>query len=159
MEKKERKLRSSIRGIARFCAVQALYKSALCNCKIADIISEFNKNNEILISENISVHEMDVDFFRQLLEMFEQNMVSVDNIILSYLSDNWNLERICSVTKCILRLGITELMFFKEIPSNVIFNEYIEIAKAFFEKKEVSFINGLLNRASLGIRSDTALSV
>jgi N utilization substance protein B len=152
MEKKERKLMCGARGVSRFYAVQTLYKAALCNCKISDMVDESSKIGEIFVSESISVRDIDMDFFKKLLDIVDKNVQPIDDVIINNLSKNWKLERICSVTKCILRLGIAELMFFKEIPANVIFNEYIEISKAFFEKKEVSFINGLLNKAFVSVR-------
>ena len=45
----------------------------------------------------------------------------------------------------LLRLGTCELRFMQDAPDTVVFNEYIEIAKAFFETKDVSFANGILN--------------
>lgn len=152
MERKNRRSKSSLRGIARFCAVQALYRFELCKYPIEKIIEEFNKNGEALISENIAITEMDKDFFCILLDTVGKNIHNIDVIISQKLANNWKIERLDSVTRCILRLGITELKFFHEIPSNVIFNEYIEIAKAFFESDEVSFINGLLNEAAITIR-------
>jgi N utilization substance protein B len=151
-EKKERKPRSGLRGMSRFCAVQTMYKSELCGCSIDKIIDEFNKSGEAFISENISVTKMDRIFFKLLLISASSNLLVIDKIISEHLSEKWKLERIDSVTRNILRLGVAELLYFKDIPANVIFNEYIEISKAFFESREVSFINSLLNVASQQIR-------
>lgn len=151
-EIKERNPNFGLRGMSRFCAVQAMYSSELCGNPIGKLIDEFDVNGCAFITDTISISEIDKDFFKKLLETAYQNMDHLDETISRHLSEKWKLERIDSVIKCILRLGVTELMFFKEIPSNVIFNEYIEISKTFFERSEVSFINGVLNEASKNIR-------
>lgn len=150
--KNERKPRSGLRGMARLCAVQVLYSNDFCNYDIERIINEFNKDGQAFISESISIIEMDRDFFCKLLKTVSKNILSIDVLVSKKLSKNWRIDRLDPVVKCILRLGITELMYFQEIPSNVIFNEYIEISKAFFEANEVSFVNGLLNEVSKEVR-------
>jgi N utilization substance protein B len=156
--KKERKSKSGLRGMSRFCAVQAVYRAESCGQQFGKIIDEFDTNCEAFISENVSTFDMDKDFFLKLLNALNNNLQSVDEIITKRLSQNWRFERLDSVTKCILRLGVTELMNFTEIPSNVILNEYIEISKAFFETKETSFINGLLNKVSNDVRNQEKIS-
>ena len=153
-ESKKRRAKSGLRGLARFCALQTLYKSEFCNDAIVNTFCKSDPENkeEAFLSESISVSEMDKNFFKQLMNESTKNISEIDKIIEKNLSKNWSMDRIDPVTKCILRLGITELICFKETPSNVIFNEYIEIAKAFFDTPEVSFINGLLNKAANGIR-------
>jgi N utilization substance protein B len=153
--KKERGLKSGLRGIARFCAVQMMYRAELCSCPIAKIVDEFDKDGSVLLSENISVSEMDRAFFRELLAAAEENLNDIDAIICANLSKNWKFERLDSVTRSILRLGIAELKCFRKIPLGVILNEYIEISKAFFDTKEVSFINGLLHEASTCLRNES----
>ena len=151
-ENKKRRAKSGLRGVARFCALQTLYRSEFCNGSVASGLGESEKCTEAFLTESISVSDMDKDFFKRLLDESSKNLMDVDRIIAENLSKSWSMDRLDSVTKCILRLGITELMCFKETPSNVIFNEYIEIAKAFFDTPEVSFINGLLNKAADFIR-------
>ncbi len=152
-EQEKRKPKIGRRGMSRFCAVQSMYSAELCNHTIEKTIENFNLDGCAFITDSISTLEIDKKFFKKLLETTSKNLPHIDETISRHLSENWTLERIDSVLKCILRLGIAELMFFKEIPSNVIFNEYIEITKGFFEYNEVSFINGLLNEASKSVRN------
>ena len=149
---KKRRTKSGLRGVARFCALQTLYRSEFCNSTVASVLGESDKGAEAFLTESISVSEMDKVFLKQLLDESSKNLSDVDAIIAKNLSKSWSMDRLDPVTKCILQLGITELMCFKETPSNVIFNEYIEIAKAFFDTPEVSFINGLLNKAADSVR-------
>lgn len=129
--------------MARFYAVQMVYRASITESELKKIIDE--DCSKIFITENVSISEMDVEFFRQLIEITEENLSVLDKIIAENLSNKWRMDRLDNVIKSILRLGTAELLFFKNIPANVVFNEYIEISKSFFEKNEVAFINGLLN--------------
>lgn len=151
-ESKKRRAKSGLRGVARFCALQTLYRSEFCDSSVASVLSETDKGVEAFLTESISVFEMDKVFFKRLLDESSKNLSDIDAIIAKNLSKTWSMDRLDPVTKCILQLGVTELMCFKQTPSNVIFNEYIEIAKAFFDTTEVSFINGLLNKVADSVR-------
>lgn len=168
-EKKSRLARSGLRGIARFCALQKLYGLEF-RSSLMDVMKRYAEIDDkrgteecdvALLSDSVSVSEMDKMFLKRLLEEYQSNSEKIDQAIRGNLSRTWSMERLDPVTKCILRLGITELEFFPEIPENVIFNEYIEIAKAFFETQEVAFINGLLNKVAkeLRVTVESAVSV
>jgi len=141
-----RKFQCGLRGMARFCAVQLVYRAEIMNCSPGKIAKE--GINEAFITEDVAVSEMDRDFFEQLLKVMEDNLPHIDEVISQNLSDNWKFDRLDNVMKAILRLGTAELLYLKDIHCNVIFNEYIEISKSFFQKNEVAFINGLLNSVS-----------
>lgn len=143
-EKKQRRAKSGLRGVSRFCALQMLYRSEFSDGSVVGAIS--GKEVEAILTESISVAEMDRKFFEELLLATEKNLAEIDAIITRNISKTWSIDRLDPVTKCILRLGISELLYFPKTPANVIFNEYIEIAKAFFDTPEVAFINGLLNK-------------
>ncbi|MDR0678458.1 MAG: transcription antitermination factor NusB [Holosporaceae bacterium] len=144
--KEEGKFRGGLRSMARLCAVQRVYRADVTGCAIEAIAVESNDDlGEIFVTESLSISEMDKDFFLRLIKAVRDNLLKIDEIISKNLSNSWKLDRLDSVTKSILRLGIAELLYFKDIPSNVVFNEYIEISKSFFAKGEVAFVNGLLN--------------
>lgn len=58
---------------------------------------------------------------------------------------NWDFQRIAILDRVILRMGICELIFFKEIPPKVSMNEAIELAKLFSTERSGQFINGVLD--------------
>lgn len=67
----------------------------------------------------------------------------IDELI-ARLAPEWPLDQITAVDRNILRLGIYELKFNKEIPPKVAINESIELAKAFGSDASSRFINGVL---------------
>ena len=61
---------------------------------------------------------------------------------------NWEKERVCVIDMIIMKIAITELIHFEQIPVKVTMNEYIEISKYFSTPKSKIFINGILDRVS-----------
>ena len=47
--------------------------------------------------------------------------------------------------RSILRAGAFELSALKDIPTEIVIDEYVEIAKSFFEGVEPGFVNGALD--------------
>lgn len=144
----ERKIKSGLRGVTRFYAVQMLYQFELLNKPFNAILHSVSGNDEIMIAADVTIAGIDLNFFKSLLTAFVENSANIDTVISQHMSDKWSLDRLDSVLRSILRLGVTELLYLKDVPDNVVFNEYIEIAKSFFSKDEVSFVNGLLNAVS-----------
>ena len=61
------------------------------------------------------------------------------------LASGWRLHRIDATARSILRAGAYELMRRRDVPSEVAIDEYVEIAKSFFEGPEPGFINAALD--------------
>lgn len=60
-------------------------------------------------------------------------------------SENWALERISRIDRLLLRMAITEILAFKDIPVKVSIDEAIELAKRYSVEKSPAFINGILD--------------
>ena len=58
---------------------------------------------------------------------------------------NWEIERIALMDILVMKLAITEIIEFPEIPVKVTLNEYIEIAKYYCTSKSSTFVNGILD--------------
>jgi len=65
---------------------------------------------------------------------------------------NWSLTRMAPVDLSILRIAVYELLYQPEIPSPVVIDEAIEIAKRYGSKKSPAFINGLLDKIAKSSR-------
>ena len=59
---------------------------------------------------------------------------------------NWDLARIATIDRNILRLAAHEILHRSDIPPQVTLNEAIELAKLFSTKKSGGFVNGILDR-------------
>jgi N utilization substance protein B len=58
---------------------------------------------------------------------------------------NWELDRIALTDILLIKMALTELTEFSQIPVKVTMNEYIEISKHFSSQKSKLFINGILD--------------
>ena len=64
------------------------------------------------------------------------------------LSRNWRLERMALVERNVIRLALYELKHAKDVPTNVVLDEAIELTKKFGTTEGAAFVNGLLDRAA-----------
>ena len=76
--------------------------------------------------------------------------------LLSEIAIGWTLERLNSVDKAILRLAIYELAQRDEVPTAVILNEAVELAKLYSTSRSGGFVNGVLATAAKRLRPEPA---
>ena len=85
-----------------------------------------------------------ISYTYKLIEYTINKSDEVDDYIISKLK-NWDLKRIALIDKLILRLSITEMFFFDEVPPKVSIVEGVEIGKIFGNSDSSAFINGVLD--------------
>jgi N utilization substance protein B len=85
------------------------------------------------------------EFARQLVGKADENKKNIDKILAST-AENWSLERMASIDRCILRIAACELFYFSEIPANATINEAIEMAKKYSADRSYEFVNGILDK-------------
>jgi len=73
------------------------------------------------------------------------HMTDIDNQI-NKVVENYKPERIDPVDRAIMRLGVAEILFNKEIPNPVAINEAIEISQLYGSSDSSKFINGILDK-------------
>ncbi len=85
----------------------------------------------------------DKDFIENLVRGVVKHIEEIDKYVTKY-APEWPIEQITIVDRNILRIGIYELKFAKEVPSKVAINEAIELGKTFGGESSGKFINGVL---------------
>ncbi len=105
-----------------------------------------------LYKPNDSEKEFVVELFRKTVAMNTENELLIDE-----LTKNWELERIAKMDIILLKIGITELQIFPEIPTKVTLNETIEISKYYSTPKSNTFINGVLDKAIDRLKKDNKI--
>jgi transcription antitermination protein NusB len=80
-----------------------------------------------------------------LMKTEEHSAYSVE--LIEKFSQNWEIGRLASIDRVVLKIAIAELMSFPEIPSKVSINEAIEIVKRYSTEKSGTFVNGILDSA------------
>jgi N utilization substance protein B len=76
----------------------------------------------------------------------------IDKVIAPNLSLNWSMDRMEHVVLAILRAGSYELIARPDVPTAVIINEYVDVAHAFYDRTEASFVNGILDKVAKATR-------
>lgn len=84
-------------------------------------------------------------FAEMLVRGVEAHRDALDEIIRVH-SQNWALDRIAVLDKCILQMALYEMYHCNDIPPVVSINEAIEIAKRFSTDESGRFVNGILDR-------------
>ncbi|MBV9103110.1 MAG: transcription antitermination factor NusB [Candidatus Eremiobacteraeota bacterium] len=64
------------------------------------------------------------------------------------LLEGWTIERLPTVDRLLLRMGVFELQHRPEVPRPVVINEAVELAKKFSTEDSGRFVNGVLSVAS-----------
>ena len=110
-----------------------------------------------LICENFDSSEATRAFSKILVRGVCENREYLDELIRGS-SKNWRLERMSKVDKCILRLGVFEILFIKDIPTKVSFDEAVELGKKFGTEESGAFINGVLDNIFYRLKQEDLVS-
>ena len=128
----------SNRHLARTIAMQSLF--------LWDFQGKNNNDFKKITKEvffNFAPRFNDKGFVNDLISGIIDNISEIDVYITKYATE-WPLEQITIVDRNILRIGVYELIYNKDIPSRVAINEAIEIAKTFGSEASGKFVNGVL---------------
>jgi N utilization substance protein B len=133
------------RSVARLAAVQALYQMEVSGAGVEAVVREFADHRFGADLEGADLAEADESFFAELMRGVVADQAAVDGAIARRLAVGWRLERIDATLRAILRAGAYELIHRADVPTEVAIDEYVEIAKSFFEGPEPGFVNAALD--------------
>ncbi|MCF2514707.1 transcription antitermination factor NusB [Sphingomonas sp. G124] len=137
--------RSISRSAARLSAVQALYQQEMEGTEPARLIHEFHHHRLGATIEGDTYAEAEISFFDDLVSGALARREEIDALISERLAEGWNLERLDKPMKAILRVGAYELIARPDVPVASVISEYVDVADAFYDKREKGFVNGLLD--------------
>jgi len=147
------KPKASKRTLSRLYAVQAMFQIEQTGASPSAVIREFIAHRLGQEIDDEQFLNADHALFAELVQGTSQDLENIDALIIAVLNKDWTLDRIESVIRAILRLGVNELKNHLETPTLVIINEYLEITRAFCENnEEVSFVNGILDKIAKNVR-------
>lgn len=137
--------RTQARAAARLAAVQALYQHEMESTPVPALLHEFHNHRLGATIEDAEYAEADVDFFDDLVKGTTARAGEIDLAIEKKLASGWTLARLDKPMKALLRAGTYELMARKDVPVGATISEYVDVAHAFYERRESGFVNGLLD--------------
>ena len=97
-------------------------------------------------------------FIYELARGVQTNLLAIDAIITKH-APEWPMEQIPPVDRNVLRLGVYELMFLKQVPPKVAINEAVELGKTFGGESSGKFVNGVLGTLYKELDPDDAEAV
>ena len=136
------------RRLARELLVKALYQWQLAGHSIAELSAQFAAHEDF--------ERSDRDFFGQLLAVTIENVPALDLIIAKQAARG--IEQLDAVGRAILLLGLAELKFRDDVPSKVVINEAVELAKRYGPAESYKFVNAVLDKSSRELRGASAKS-
>ncbi len=122
---------------ARETVLEALYCYEIRDASCIDGIFEYCRETHQLDDES-------AEFARNLFKKTVENLNELDKKIAAH-TTNWDLDRLATIDKNVLRLGLAELFYFPDIPKKVSIDEAIELAKTYGTAESGRFVNGVLD--------------
>ena len=116
----------------------------LVNTTILKVLKQ-TENNEFITLKQLEVKRDDEEF---LVELFRKTILHQQEFTseIDEKTPNWDTERIADMDMILIKMALTEFLYFPSIPTKVTINEYIEIAKDYSTRKSSYFINGVLDK-------------
>jgi len=121
---------------AREIALQVLYQIDVTEVGVDEAVQLFR--------DGFGIPEEAAEFSTQLIRCTADHLREIDDLIQAC-SEHWSLERMSKVDRNILRVAVSEFLYFDDIPPKVTLNEAIDIGKNYGSDNSGSFINGILD--------------
>jgi len=126
-----------LRRLSREYALQILYAVDVCKLESEDAQKSFWKDRKS--------GKKVLEFATTLVEGTLKNLPQIDSLIVKY-ARNWDIHRMASIDRNILRQATFEILYLLDIPINVIINEAVELAKKYSTEESGKFVNGILDK-------------
>ena len=150
--------RSKARSAARLAAVQALYQQHREGTALVRLLDEFHQHR---LGRTIDDDDFDdaeyadaeVPFFDDVVRGVDARKDEIDALVAEKLASGWSIARLDKTMLQVLRAGTYELIARVDVPAAVTINEYVDVAKAFFDDGQAKFVNGILDAVAKDARS------
>lgn len=125
--------------------MRALYRAEVVGDDAAEVLEEILADDRI----GQAVREYANRVFHLVLTMGSEIDTRLEGAL-----TRWDLKRLAVIDRCVLRIGVAELLFEPDVPTRVILDEAIEIAKRYGSSESGRFVNGVLDRVARECRSE-----
>ena len=123
---------------ARDLLIKALYQWQLGGHDLPELLEQFELAPEYA--------QVDKSYFRELLAAVIGNVTSLDSLITT--QADRDVKTVDVVGRAVLLLGLEELSSRPDVPTKVVINEAIELAKRYGSPDCFRFVNAVLDRAA-----------
>jgi len=126
-----------LRRLSREYALQILYAVDVCKLEREEAQKSFWKDRKS--------GKKVLEFATTLVEGTLKNLAEIDSLIVKA-ARNWDIHRMASIDRNIMRQATFEILYLLDIPINVIINEAVELAKKYSTEESGKFVNGILDK-------------
>jgi N utilization substance protein B len=120
---------------------------------VAKLLHEFHEHRLGATIEDETYAEAEIDFFDDIVSGADARRDEIDALISQRLAEGWSLERLDRPMRAILRAGAYELIARADVPVATVISEYVDVAHAFYDRRETGFVNGLLDAIAKAART------
>lgn len=107
-------------------------------------IRAFSNEKTIRSIDDVFKNKEDMKF---AINLFKKTIIhdsAFESIIIDR-AQNWDLDRIATMDKILIKMALCEILYMEDLPVKVSMNEYLEISKYYSTRKSKKFINGILD--------------
>lgn len=137
--RQEREERNDPRSEARERALTLLYEAE----------AKGQSGYDTLAALPIKADELAIE----IVEGIDDHRDRIDALIVEH-ARGWTLERMPTIDRCVLRIGIFELLERPDVPTAVAIDEAVELAKSYSTDDSGRFVNGMLSNIASKVRKD-----
>jgi transcription antitermination protein NusB len=137
--------RSKARAAARLAATQALYQHEMEGTPQAALLHEFHQHRLGVEIEGAEYNHADQDFFDDVVTGALARTQEIDAAIAARLASDWSFDRLDKPMKALLRAATYELLARPDVATGTVISEYVDVARAFYDRREAGFVNGVLD--------------
>jgi N utilization substance protein B len=157
MAASRRKPRRRPHTASRVAAVQALFQAEQGPENPETVIDQFVRHRlgELPRAggfEDGRVPDARVPLFARIVRAAVHQQDTIDRMLAETLPQDWPLVRIDPVLRALLRAAAAELAMADGPPARAVINEYVDVARGFFEHAEAALANGVLDRIARLLR-------
>ena len=132
----------SNRHNARRAAVQALYQWDITKQAAHEIEAQFTQIHDM--------QNVDRKYLREIVNELPKVEPQLHEAITPFIGREF--KSLDPVERAILRLGAYELLYRCDVPTKVVLNEMIELAKVFGSEHSYKFVNGVMDKLAKTLR-------
>lgn len=143
---------ASNRHLGRIIALQTLFEQ-----DFRRVAGDKTFDLEEVLERNIARYQAtvdDKDFIVQLVRGVSKHEEELDGE-LQPVAPEWPIDQIARMDRVVLRMGLYELKYGKDVPPKVVINEAVELAKAFGSENSSKFVNGVLGTVLRNLTGET----
>ncbi len=130
------------RRAARELALQMLFTVDVGRVPLREVMDDLMEDRESPTDEMLRDPEVQ-EYARRLVRGTAARVRQIDRL-LAERAEGWEVERLASVDRNLLRMATYEMLFAPDVPEGVVISEAVDLAKKYSTEESGRFVNGLL---------------